>query len=121
MNSKSAEVDGAGSGMTLRNSRVVRKTPSDDVQSPLQDHNNIHDYSGIVTVMIDPPSDNQQLYAESAAAADDLGSKLVFRRPSASEEETVDLFADLDDSDSEGEEADREGGTALIKTCLLSR
>ena len=118
MSSKSAEGDNSG-GMMLRNSRVVRKTPSDDLQSPLQDHNNIHDYSGIVTVMIDPPSDNQQLYAESAAAADDLGSKLVFRRPSASEEESIDLFADLDDSDSEGEEA--EGGTALIKTCLLSR
>ena len=114
MSSKSAE---DGGGMMLRNSGVARKTPSDDLQSP-QDHNNIHDYSGIVTVMIDPPSDNQQLYAESAAA-DDLGSKLVFRRPSASEEEDIDLFADLDDSDSEGEEA--EGGTVLTKTCLLSR
>ena len=114
MSNKSAE---DSSAMMLRNSRVVRKTPSDDLQSP-QDHNNIHDYSGIVTVMIDPPSDNQQLYAESAAV-DDLGSKLVFRCPSANEEENIDLFADLDDSDSEGEEA--EGGTALTKTCLLSR
>jgi hypothetical protein len=112
------EVD---SGMMLRNSRVVRKTPSnDDLQSPQDHHNNIHDYSGIVTVMIDPPSDNRQLYtAESAASAVDLGPKLVFRCPSASDEESIDLFADLDDSDSEGEEA--EGGTALMKTCLLSR
>lgn len=117
------EVDngGSSSGMMLRNSRVAGKTSTNDdlhVQSP-QDHNNIHDYGGIVTVMIDPPSDNRQLYAESAAAAVDLGSKLVFRCPSASDEESIDLFADLDDSDSEGEEA--EGGTALMKTCLLSR
>ena len=119
MNSKPAEDSSSGASMMLRNSRVVRKTPSDDLQSP-QDHNNIHDlaaHSGTVTVMIDPPNDDQQLYAESAV--DDLGSKLVFRCPSASEEENIDLFADLDDSDSEGEEA--EGGTALTKTCLLSR
>ena len=107
--------DGAAS-MMLRNDRVTRKTPSDDLQSP-QD-NGIHDpaaHSGTVTVMIDPPNDEEQLFAESA---DDLGSRLVFRRPSTSEEENIDLFADLDDSDSEGEEA---GGTALTKTCLLSR
>ena len=112
----------SGSGMMLRNSRVVGKTSTNDdlhVQSPQDHHNNIHDYGGIVTVMIDPPSDNRQLYAESAAAAVDLGSKLVFRCPSASDEESIDLFADLDDSDSEGEEA--EGGTTLMKTCLLSR
>lgn len=118
MNSKPAE-DSSGTSMMLRNSRVMRKTPSDDLQSP-QDHNNIHNlttHSGTVTVMIDPPNDDQQLYAESAV--DDLGSRLVFRCPSASEEENIDLFADLDDSDSEGEEA--EGGTAFMKTCLLSR
>ena len=98
-------------------SRRSRKTPSDDLQSP---PDNLHEsaaHSGTVTVMIDPPNDEQQLFSESAG---DIGSssKIVFRRPSASEEETVDLFANLDDSDSEGEETE---GTAVAKTCLLSR
>ena len=117
MSSKSGGEE-EGSGIIIRNSQMVRKTPTDDMQSP-QDHNDIHDlaapHSGTVTVMIDPPNDEEQLYAESA---DSLGSKLVFRCPSASEEENIDLFADLDDSDSEGEEAE---GMALVKTCLLSR
>ena len=97
--------------------RRARETPSDDLQSP---QDNLHEsapHSGTVTVMIDPPNDEEQLFAESA---DDVASssKHMFRLPSASEEERVDLFADLDDSDSEGEEAE---GTFLMKTCLLSR
>ena len=107
------------SGGSSGGGRRSRKTPSDDLQSPPAG-DNLRDttaHSGTVTVMIDPPNDEQQLFAESA---NHIGSssKLVFRRPSASEEESVDLFADLDDSDSEGEETE---GTALTRTCLLSR
>ena len=98
-------------------SRKTRKSPSDDLQSPPDNLHQSAVHSGTVTVMIDPPNDEQQLFGESAG---DVGSdsKIVFRRPSASEEESVDLFANLDDSDSEGEETE---GTALTKTCLLSR
>lgn len=94
----------------------TRKTPSDNQQSP---QNGVHDsvHGGTVTVMIDPPNDEEQLFAESADNVAS-GSKLVFRHSSTSEEETIDLFADLDDSDLESEEAE---GTALMKTCLLSR
>ena len=98
-------------------SRRSRKTPSDDLQSPPDNLHGSAAHSGTVTVMIDPPNDEQQLFGESAGGVGS-GSRIAFRRSSASEEKTVDLFANLDDSDSEGEEIE---GTALTKTCLLSR
>lgn len=104
---------GSGSGGG-RKRREVRKTPSDDLQSPSDDLHEALPHRGTLTVMIDPPNDEEQLFAESAGDTES-NSRFTFRRPSNGEEE---IFADLDDSDSECEESE---GTALTKTCLLSR
>lgn len=101
-----------------RRGRDLTPSCSDDLQQSPQ--NNLHGdgvHSGTVTVMIDPPDDEEQLFAESA---ENVGSRTesIFGQACASEEKSIDLFADLDDSDSEGEESE---GTFLRKTCLLSR
>ena len=108
----------SASGGSRRRRGGARKTPSEDLQSP---PNAVHEASpphrGTLTVMIDPPNDEEQLFAESAYDAEPH-SRFSFRRSSDDNEESVDIFADLDDSDSECEETE---GTALTKTCLLSR
>ena len=105
--------------------------PANDIHSPIQADNDIHDCnfssSGTVTVTIDPPEDGNHFYSsdtkcEAASRVGASGSIIPFTiSPAADGDDNEDLYGNMDELESDSEEEGEDEMKNPAKVCLLSR